>query len=136
MAGVTATISLAEFAADWGKNIPIVQLCTRWTITKDQVYRLRDTWRLPLRLDRSQRVKPPRQPTATPAEEAASRGSLSLSPLVAARAAEVRAGWTDQDFLAAHRGRRSGRAQPDMYEVPTVHVPLSLRPYTENDSEG
>ena len=58
MAGVTATISIESFAADWATHMPIADLCTRFTITKDQVLRLRDVWNLPLRNDRRLRFKP------------------------------------------------------------------------------
>ena len=58
MAGVTATISIQAFAADWATHMPIADLCTRFTITKDQVLRLRDVWNLPLRNDRRLRFKP------------------------------------------------------------------------------
>lgn len=60
MAGVTATISVTAFRADWATHMPISALCERWTITKDQVLRLRDVWHLPLRNDRRLRFKPKR----------------------------------------------------------------------------
>ena len=68
MAGVTATISIESFRAAWCAHTPIVQLCERFTITKDQVIRLRDHWELPLRNDRRLRAKPPRQRDPSPAE--------------------------------------------------------------------
>jgi hypothetical protein len=58
MAGITATISIESFAADWATHMPIADLCARWTVTKDQVLRLRDVWNLPLRNDRRLRFKP------------------------------------------------------------------------------
>jgi hypothetical protein len=60
MAGVTATISVTAFRADWETHMPIAALCQRWTISKDQVLRLRDVWGLPLRNDRRLRFKPRR----------------------------------------------------------------------------
>jgi len=60
MAGVTATISVTAFRADWETHMPIAALCQRWTISKDQVLRLRDVWHLPLRNDRRLRFKPKR----------------------------------------------------------------------------
>lgn len=70
MAGVTATISMVAFRADWNTHMPISALCERWTITKDQVLRLRDVWHLPLRNDRRLRYKPKRSEyrDPTPAE--------------------------------------------------------------------
>jgi hypothetical protein len=36
MAGITATISVEQFRADWCDHAPIVQLCELYSITKDQ----------------------------------------------------------------------------------------------------
>lgn len=66
--GVTATISVVAFRADWETHMPISALCERWTISKDQVIRLRDVWQLPLRTDRRLRHKPERQRDPTPRE--------------------------------------------------------------------
>jgi hypothetical protein len=46
--------------------MPIADLCTRFTITKDQVLRLRDVWNLPLRNDRRLRFKPTRGESRDP----------------------------------------------------------------------
>lgn len=66
MAGVTATINVQAFRADWATHMPISALCERWTITKDQVLRLRDVWHLPLRNDRRLRFKPKRSEMRDP----------------------------------------------------------------------
>ena len=66
MAGITATISVESFRADWLDHAQIVHLCERYSITKDQVIRLRDVWALPLRHDRKLRAKPKRQSDPTP----------------------------------------------------------------------
>jgi hypothetical protein len=68
MRGITATIDVATFRADWMTHMPISALCERWTISKDQVLRLRDVWKLPLRNDRRLRFKPERQRDPTPRE--------------------------------------------------------------------
>lgn len=68
MAGNTATISVEQFRADWCAHTPIVQLCSAYSVTKDQVIRLRDLWQLPLRNDRRLRFKPERSRDPTPAE--------------------------------------------------------------------
>lgn len=68
MAGITATISIAQFREDWCDHLPIVDLCERYSITKDQVIRLRDSWALPKRHDRRLRAKPKRQRDPTPTE--------------------------------------------------------------------
>ena len=68
MAGITATISIEQFRADWCDHTPIVQLCEIYSVTKDQVIRLRDVWQLPLRNDRRLRSKPERQRDPSQAE--------------------------------------------------------------------
>lgn len=93
MAGNTATIDVVAFRADWSAGLPIVRLCERYTITKDQFVRLRDVWELPHRDDRSKRYKPPREKPPPPEEEAASQAGLSLAPTIAARAAGVQQRW-------------------------------------------
>lgn len=67
-AGITATISIEQFRADWCDHTPIVQLCQMYSVTKDQVIRLRDAWSLPKRHDRRLRSKPERQRDPTPTE--------------------------------------------------------------------
>jgi hypothetical protein len=76
--------------------MPMAEICTHWTIAKDQLIRLRDVWHLPKRHDRSLRYRPPRDPGPDDEEERASRESLSLAPQIAARATCVQALWTEQ----------------------------------------
>ena len=66
MAGITATISVVAFRADWLTHMPMRALCDRYTITRDQVIRLRDVWNLPLRNDRRLRFKPKRSEIKDP----------------------------------------------------------------------
>lgn len=66
--GVTATISLTAFRADWLTHMPMRQLCQRYTISRDQVIRLKHVWHLPPRHDRRLRQKPARVPDPTPRE--------------------------------------------------------------------
>ena len=68
MAGNTATISLVSFRADWLTHMPMRVLCERYTITRDQVIRLKHVWELPPRHDRRLRAKPERQRDPTPSE--------------------------------------------------------------------
>ena len=58
-------------------------LCERYTITRDQVIRLKHAWQLPPRHDRSLRYKPKRQrdPTTTEIQQAC---------------AEIQARWTEE----------------------------------------
>ena len=98
MAGKTATINVTQFRADWDSHVPIAFLCVKYTITKDQVVRLRDHWQLPLRLDRRLRFKPKRPQPPTPEEIAASESSLALAPAIAARVTCVNQMWTDREW--------------------------------------
>lgn len=68
MRGNTATISLTAFRADWLTHMPMRALCERWTITRDQVIRLKHVWGLPPRHDRRLRAKPVRHRDPTPRE--------------------------------------------------------------------
>jgi hypothetical protein len=75
MRGITSTISVAAFHADWMTHMPMRALCERWTISRDQVIRLAVVWELPRRHDRKLRAKPLRQrdPTTTEIQQACIR---------------------------------------------------------------
>lgn len=68
MAGTTATISLTAFRADWLTHMPMRAMCERYTISRDQVIRLKHVWDLPPRHDRRFRQKPGKQADPTPAQ--------------------------------------------------------------------
>jgi hypothetical protein len=90
MAGNTAVISMAKFSADWATHIPISALCERYTVTKDQVLRLKVIWQLAPRHDRRLRAKPKWAPRPSREEDAASGESLELAPAIAKRIEEIR----------------------------------------------
>lgn len=91
MAGVTATISVTAFRADWATHMPISALCERWTITKDQVLRLRDVWHLPLRNDRRLRFKPKRSEYRDPTPREIAQACREIQAKWDARTREERA---------------------------------------------
>lgn len=98
MAGNTAIIDEQTLRLQWSSYMPMVAICTHWTITKDQLVRLRDVWCLPLRLDRRRRFKPRgdekwSEPDGD--EIAASEASLDLAPQIAALVTVVQATWDD-----------------------------------------
>ena len=68
MRGNTATISLTAFRADWLTHMPMRDLCIRYTVSRDQVIRLKHVWNLPPRHDRRLRAKPERYRDPTQAE--------------------------------------------------------------------
>jgi hypothetical protein len=90
MAGNTAVISMMTFATDWAAHVPISALCERYTVTKDQVLRLKTIWQLAPRHDRRLRQKPKWAPRPTRAEDAASGSGCELAPEIARRIEELR----------------------------------------------
>lgn len=83
MRGNTATISLTAFRADWMMHLPMRELCCRYTISRDQVIRLKHCWNLPPRHDRKLRAKPKRVPDPTTTE-------------IQQRCLEIQATWSDE----------------------------------------
>lgn len=114
MAGVTATISITAFRADWDTHMPIAALCQRWTITKDQVLRLRDIWHLPLRNDRRLRFKPERQRDPTPRE-------------IIQACKEIQARWDE------HTRHERMVSKPQVFQLRQIETPAELRDYVEGD---
>lgn len=128
MAGNTATIERATLEVQWSAYVPMAVICQHWTITKDQLVRLRSVWNLPLRLDRKRRHKPSRaermlDPDAE--ELAASERSLDLAPMVARRVTSVQATWTD--VIRAERQC----VQPTPFRLTRLDVPEELRDEAE-----
>ena len=123
MAGNTAAIDRATLEAQWLSYLPMAAICQHWTVSKDQLVRLRGAWNLPLRLDRKRRYKPSRAERMldpTPEELAASENSLALAPMVAARATCESVLWTDEV-----RAQRQA-VQPTPFRLARVEVPESL----------
>lgn len=105
MAGNTATIDIHAFRADWGSHAPISVLCVKYTVTKDQIIRLRDHWHLPKRLDRSLRWKPKRSEIVDPTPRE-----------IAQACREIQAKWDER----TRRDRMVGKPSP--YTVPSVSI--------------
>jgi hypothetical protein len=104
-AGSTATISVESFRIQWDAGVPMCVLCATWSITKDQIIRLKDVWSLPLRHDRARKRLPIERPSLR--ELRASEASLALSPAVAIRASAIRTAWT-LEVEHSRRGSHSG----------------------------
>lgn len=108
MGGNTATIDVSTLRVQWDSQMPMIDICTHWTISRDQLIGLRDKLELAKRHDRALRRKPPRYVGPDAEEERASRESLSLAPQIAARATAVQAMWTDDQWRdRACSGNRS-----------------------------
>ena len=117
MAGNTATICVTTFRAEWDAGVPMVELCERWTITKDQLIRLKTVWELPLRHDRARKREPKLR--ISRAELRASEASCDLAPAIAAAAAKEREGWT-LEVEHSRRGSRSGAPEKRMPKILTM----------------
>jgi hypothetical protein len=109
VAGYTATIDVALLREQWASHIPIAQICSNFTVTRDQMTRLKFVFDLPPRHDRRLRYKPPRTPKPGDAEELASQSSLSLAPQIAERVTLVQSLWTSE-MRFARQVNKSGAA--------------------------
>jgi hypothetical protein len=119
--GDTSRIDIATLKVQWASHSSYASLCTFWTVTRDQLVRLRDVVPLPPRHDRRLRYKPPRPEKPTPDEIAASEASLNLAPMVAARATNESVLWTEE--VRALRQVRKATA----FRLAQVDVPDELR---------
>lgn len=127
--GNTATINVAAFRADWLEHVTMRDLCERYSVSRDQVVRLRDHWSLPKRHDRRLRRKPERLPHPSDEEIEASKASLSLAPMIAARATCVSVTWTD-----AVRADRQV-TKPTMFSMVRVEITQEIRDEVESWDE-
>ena len=96
MAGDTSRINIETLRVQWASHSSYAAICSFWSVTRDQIVRLRDVLPLPLRHDRKLRYRPPRSTKPSDEEIAASESSLSLAPWVAARTTCVTSKWSDE----------------------------------------
>ena len=123
MRGDTTAINVATLRLQWASHSSMASICSFWTVSRDQLIRLRDVQQLPKRHNRSLRRKPEREPEPSRAEQRASEGSLDLAPRVAKRAAAVRATWSEN--IRQHRHW----SNQQIFTVPLV--PLEIEPEEE-----
>jgi hypothetical protein len=124
MAGNTASIDVLIFRAAWEAHVPIRQLCVDFTVTRDQVTRLKFVWSLPPRHDRSLRWKPTkedREPDPDENEIAASESSLDLAPWVSDQVTCVHATWTEKMW------EERLVAKPQELRLSRIEVPSEYR---------
>jgi hypothetical protein len=96
MPGDTSRIDIETLRVQWDSHSSMAAICSFWTVTRDQLIRLKHVVPLAPRHDRRLRVKPPREEEPPPEEVEASEASLDLAPMVAARATCESALWTDE----------------------------------------
>jgi hypothetical protein len=124
MAGNTSRIDIETLKLQWASHSSYAALCSFWTVTREQVIRLKHVIPLPPRHDRRLRHRPSRDDLfydPPPEEVAASEASLNLSPLVAARATCESSLWSDEV-----RAQRQVR-KPTAFSLTPVDVPGELR---------
>lgn len=104
--GNTATIDFATLRMQWESHSSMASICTYWTITKDQLIRLRDVLPLPKRHDRRFRFKPKRSEYRDPTPDEIRAGCL-----------EVQAMWDERTEIE-RRVQKPQAFQLRTYEMP------------------
>jgi len=130
MAGDTSRIDLATLRVQWASHSSYAALCSFWTVTREQIIRLKHVLPLPPRHDRRLRFRPPRNEKPTPEEIAASESSLSLAPMVAARATCVTFQWTDEVRLQRQV------MKPTAFRMEPIETPVELRDVFSDLNQG
>lgn len=92
MAGNTKAVNPLTLKVQWESTALLSSICSHWTISKDQLIRLRIAVGLPPRRDCARGAGGFPEPDA--AEILASENSLDLAPLVAAAVTAAQANWT------------------------------------------
>jgi len=116
MAGNTAAIDFATLRIQWDSHSSMAAICTHWTISRDQLIRLRDVLPLPKRHDRSLRFKPKRSDRSDPSEDEI------WNKLVF----RIQANWTEEQELA----RRV--TKPQAFTIRTVETPDHMRHFLDD----
>lgn len=111
MAGVTATISLQAFRADWDSHMPYAALCVRYTVTRDQIIRLRNIWGLKPRTDCRLRYKPKRSEQKDP-----------TTRQIRAACLRIQATW-DDEIREQRRVQKLDGVQPRMIRLADMDTP-------------
>lgn len=112
MAGVTATIDFQTLRIQWASHSSMYAICTHWTITKDQLIRLKAVAHLPPRHDRRFRFKPERQRDPTPRE-------------IEQACKEIQARWDE------HTRYERAVTKPTQFTLRQIETPEDLR-FMEN----
>ena len=117
MAGNTAAINFQTLRVQWDSHSSMAAICSYFSISKDQLIRLRDVLPLAKRHDRSLRYKPKRAGRVDPTED-------EIWNCLVFR---IQAGWDEQTEL----NRRVSK--PVNFQTPIVDTPEEARDFL-NDS--
>ena len=91
MAGNTATIEFATLRVQWDSHSSMASICSYWTITKDQLIRLKSVVPLAPRHDRRFRFKPKRSEYRDPTPREIAQACVEIQARWDARTREERA---------------------------------------------
>jgi hypothetical protein len=119
MAGKTATIDLTTLRLQWASHSSMHAICTHWTITKDQLIRLKTVASLPPRHDRRFRFKPKRSEYRDPTPEE-----------IAAACLRIKATW-DERTEVERRVQKPQAFTLRIVDVPSEAEELSWEPERE-----
>ena len=105
-AGNTTRIDVQTLRLQWSSHSSMAAICSYWTITKDQLVRLRDVLPLPKRHDRRLRFKPARSSYRDPTPRE-----------IAQACREIQSRW-DETTRAARAGNKSEPVHLRVVQLP------------------
>lgn len=125
MAGVTHTIDFQTLRIQWDSHSAMAAICTHWSITKDQLIRLKGVVPLPPRHDRRFRFKPKRSEYRDPTAEEIREACL-----------RIQATWDEKTEL----DRRVQKPKPftvktiNLQSGPSTEMPEELQDAVEDEA--
>ncbi len=120
MAGDTTAIDIQTLRIQWQSHSSMAAIASYWTITKDQLVRLRDVYELPLRHDRRLRFKPNHREQRDPSPRE-----------IEQRCKEVRAQWDD----ATERSRRVCKGETTRVEIQVIDLSPEQRHFFDQTNQ-
>lgn len=113
--GNTAAIDVQVLRLQWDSHSSMAAICSFWTVSRDQLIRLRDVLPLPKRHDRRLRFKPAsRLKDPTPRE-------------IAEACREIQATWNDHQREARYWKREKA------YEIPFIPLDFDVSEFVEGE---
>ena len=119
MAGNTTKIDFATLKLQWDSHSAMAAICTHWSITKDQLIRLKAVVPLEPRHDRRFRFKPKRSEYRDPTPQE-----------IIQRSAEIRSRWDDR----TEHDRRVVKLTPyrlHVFSTPDEAIDIVMEPVDE-----
>jgi hypothetical protein len=113
--GNTAAIDFATLRIQWDSHSAMASICSYWSVSKDQLIRLKAVVPLPPRHDRRLRFRPDRTEPDDPTPSQ-----------IKAACREIQARWDD------NTRRLRAVSKPQEFEVPYVEVPPEAREFFDD----